>query len=116
MWLDALLPWEHVSGDDVGKELVFDCLDLVLERQLSLLQPANQKLIGRTARFERDDLVIELAMLVPQLYELLTQLTIVLTLLHWSRPFPAVIVRALTAVEPKYRPVFDSAQATASGG
>lgn len=103
------------SGDDVGEKLVFNSGDLVLQGQLFLLQAANEQLVRRPTRLHRHNLIVELAMLFPQLHELLAQFPIVLTLLHWSRSFPAVVVRALTAVEAKYLPVFDSAQATAVG-
>ena len=76
------------SGDDVRQQLIFDRLDLILERQLLFLESPQQQLVRRAGRFERHDFVVEHTMFVAQLHKLVAQLTIVLTLLHWSSPVP----------------------------
>ena len=51
----------HNIGDDIGQELVFDGGDLVLERQLALLQTLYLQLIGMRRNLLRHDLDIEIA-------------------------------------------------------
>ena len=64
-------------GDDIGKELVLDRGDAVLDRQLALFQPFDEELVGGRGALEQDDLVVELAVLRPELDEFITELSLV---------------------------------------
>lgn len=76
------------SSDDVGEELVLDDGDLILQRQLLLLQALDQQLVGAAGRLQLDDLVIEGAMLGAQAYQLLAKLFFIATLHRRRCPFP----------------------------
>lgn len=60
------------SRDDVGEELVLDDGDLVFQGELLFLEPLDHQLIGAARAFERDDLVVEAAVLGAQARKLLT--------------------------------------------
>ena len=56
-------------GDDVGGKLVLDEGQPVAERQLSLLQPLDLKLVARPNRAKGLDGGVEIAVLLPEAFE-----------------------------------------------
>jgi hypothetical protein len=70
----------HALSNNVGRQLIFDGCDLIFDPKLLFLQPTNQKLIGRAARFERHDFFIQLTMFGSEPHEFFAKFTIVLTL------------------------------------
>jgi len=64
-------------GDDIGQELVFDGCDLVLQRQLALLQTLYLQLIGMRRNLLRHDLDIEIAVFGSQSRQLLAKFALV---------------------------------------
>jgi len=79
-------PWlkraevQRRSSNDVRGQLVLDRRDLVLQEQLLLLQAFDRELINVERQLERDDLIIEQAMLVAELDQQLTKFTVVSSL------------------------------------
>ena len=59
----ALTRQRGASGDDVGQEFAFDLRDLVLERQLALLEALQLQLVERHALGDARDHVVEVAVL-----------------------------------------------------
>src|SRR4029450_4030139 len=51
-------------GDDVGEELVLDAGDLVLEKELFLLEPLELKRVGAARFLERVDRAVEIPVLL----------------------------------------------------
>ena len=72
------------SRDDVWQELIFDGGDLVLERELPLFETPQDELVREAALRERQNLLVQIAMLSPEFHELLAHLPVVLTL-HFAR-------------------------------
>lgn len=68
------------SGDDVGRQLVLDDLDLVLQEQLALLQALDGQLVGVDGKLERYNFSVEGTMLVAELHQQLSQFTVVSSL------------------------------------
>ena len=65
------------SGYDVGKHLVFQSADAVLQNQLALLQPLDLQMIGATGSVKGLDGRIEIAMFLAQLGELVANVLII---------------------------------------
>lgn len=59
----------ETSGNDVGKQLVVELADLVLELELALLQPGELDLIMSRHRVQRIDRGIQIAMLLRQRFK-----------------------------------------------
>ena len=66
------------SGDDVGRDLVFDEGDAVAQLQLAFLQPLQPQQIRRRRLMQRVDRRIEIAMLLLQPGELVFQLALII--------------------------------------
>jgi hypothetical protein len=58
------------SGDDVGRDLIFDELDAVAQLQLALLQPLQPQEVGRGRLMQRIDRGVEIAVFLLQPCEL----------------------------------------------
>jgi hypothetical protein len=69
-----------VSGDDIGEELVLQRGDLVLELQFAALQARNVQLVNNRFCLEQGYLGVEFPMLGAKLRQLLTNISLVLTL------------------------------------
>jgi len=54
------------SGDDVGRQVVFQHRDLVAQHQLATLESGNLQLVGTARRRQRGNRRIKVAMLDPQ--------------------------------------------------
>src|SRR5690606_5304460 len=54
------------SGDDVGREVILDDRDLVLQAQLALLQPGDLQLVLAVRCAERGNRRVEIAVLYPE--------------------------------------------------
>jgi hypothetical protein len=68
--------------DDIGKKLILDRGHAILDGELPLFQPLHQQLIRRGLVLEQYDLVVELAVLRPELDEFFPKLSLV-DALHW---------------------------------
>jgi hypothetical protein len=68
------------SRNDVRGELILDRRYLILQEQLLLLQTLDRELIGIDRQLERNDLIIEQAMLVAELDQQLSKFTVVSSL------------------------------------
>ena len=73
-----------LSGNDIGKQLILDGGNPVLEGQLALLQPLDLQLIAERRADLRHDLQIELPVLGPEPRQLLAELALVRSL---HRPY-----------------------------
>src|SRR5262245_7800224 len=59
-----------VSGDDIGNQLAFQLVDLVLEAELALLQPLQLELVERRLLEQTVDHLVEVAVLAFQGFKL----------------------------------------------
>lgn len=66
-------PTDDASGDDIGRQLIFDGVNAVLEKELFLFQPFDQKLVGRSRLFQLGDLFVQGAMALLQRNKLVAQ-------------------------------------------
>ena len=65
------------SGDDVGRDLIFDEGDTIAQLQLAFLQALQLQEIGAGRQLQRGDRRVEIAMLLLQAQELCLELTVV---------------------------------------
>ena len=86
------------SGDDVGRQIIFDHRDLVLEAQLALLETGDLQLILAVGRAERGYRRIEIAMLDPQARQPLAHLL-------FGHPTTIPISKAPSDAGPFFAPV-----------
>ena len=85
------------SGDDIGKQLVFDLRNAVLEDELFLFQSLYKELVSQRIIFKRHNLAVELSVLGPQVHQLFPELAFV-TPLHRKCPTPARPLAAFWAI------------------
>lgn len=64
-------------SDDIGKQPIFDVDDLILERELFLLQAANGELIGCASRFQGQNFVVKSPVLSAKPHEFVPKLPVV---------------------------------------
>nr|CAE29613.1 hypothetical protein RPA4172 [Rhodopseudomonas palustris CGA009] len=65
------------SGDDVGRDLIFDEGDAIAQRQLPLLQSLQPQQVRRGRMMQRIDRCVEIAVLLLQLSQLGTEVALV---------------------------------------
>jgi len=70
------------SGDDIGRDLIFDEGDAVAQLQLAFLQPLQPEQVRRRRLMQRVDRRIEIAMLLLQPGELVFKLALIVVG-HW---------------------------------
>ena len=90
-------PWQALPAEaksvpasrgDVGKQLILDCRDAVLQGQLALLQALDVQLVRQGERFLRRNLGVKIAVLGPQPRQFFAELALVASLHRPYGPSP----------------------------
>jgi hypothetical protein len=68
----------HRSGDDIGRDLVFDEGDAIAQLQFAFLQPLQPQQVRRRRLMQRVDRRIEITMLLLQPGELVFKLALII--------------------------------------